>query len=108
MNCKGAVFGYLEGILMLMTLLISCSRSPGQLERADLVMESDPESAMAELRGVDREDLSPDDSAYFALLYTQAMIRCGIVVSSDSLICTAYRTYGRGEAGLLLQCKERI
>lgn len=93
---------------MLMTLLISCSRSPGQLERADLVMESDPESAMAELRGVDREDLSPDDSAYFALLYTQAMIRCGIVVSSDSLICTAYRTYGRGEAGLLLQCKERI
>lgn len=68
------------------------------LRRADGEMESDPEKAFALLQTVKRQDLSPDNFAYYSLLYTQAQIKCGTAVSSDSLIRHAYERYC-GDAG---------
>ena len=94
-------------ILIISTCLISaCSetftdrrttRIGVQLEGIDRMMEIDPEKVLKELDSIPRGKLSADDSAYYALLYTQAMIRCGIPVSSDSLIRTAYDRYSSGK-----------
>lgn len=80
--------------------LISCSSPYSErLERIDQLMESDPEIALAELAQIQCGDLTPADSAYFTLLYTQAMIKCGIIVSSDSLISIAYDKYADNGSG---------
>lgn len=78
--------------------LFSCRNHSSQLELIDAMMESEPDMVLAELENIHREELDHADSAYFALLCTQAMIRCGEVVSSDSLINIAYREFGRGDS----------
>lgn len=54
------------------------------LRRADGEMESDPEKAFALLQTVKRQDLSPDNFAYYSLLYTQAQIKCGTAVGKGA------------------------
>ncbi len=50
---------------------------------------------MTLLEQVDKDNLSDKDLAYYSLLYTQAQIKCGVDVSSDSLIKIAYDAYKR-------------
>lgn len=77
-------------LLLLLLLLAACGRSPrAQLRAADALMESDPDSAMVLLRAVDRAGFSAADSAYYALLFTQAQIKTDVYLTSDSLIATA-------------------
>ncbi len=89
-------------IWILSCCLFSCEFHSGQLESIDDMMEVDPATALTELESIrKREGLDHADSAYFALLYTQAMIKCGVVVSSDSLIEIAYRKFSCEDAGNL-------
>ncbi|MDE6512667.1 MAG: hypothetical protein K2L05_00595, partial [Muribaculaceae bacterium] len=80
--------------LLLLLLLAACGRSPqAQLHQADALMETHPDSAMALLSALDRAHFSAADSAYFALLYTQAQIKTDVYLTSDSLISTALHAY---------------
>lgn len=56
-------------------------------------MEADPDSAYVLLSGLNRNRLSEDNSALYSLLFTQAQIKIGIAVTSDSLIQVAYNYY---------------
>lgn len=77
--------------------LFSCRSHSERLEQIDHIMEYEPHTALAELESMLQDGLELD-SAYFALLYTQAMVRCGEVVDSDSLIGIAYRKFGSGNS----------
>ncbi len=92
-----------KSIIILLTILLfhsltSCN-SHGRLKEIDEIIELAPEKAMIALEQIQSEDLSSDDYAYYSLLYTQAQIKCGVVVYSDSLIRVAYEMYGRKNSG---------
>ena len=83
-------------VLLLLLVAAACSRHSAvsdTLLHADEIIEQDPDSAMNLLESVDKDDLSGDDLAYYSLLYTQAQVKCGVVVTSDSLHSFAYRMY---------------
>jgi len=90
-------------IVLLMILLFhsftSCNSDIERLKEIDEIIEIAPEKAMMALEQIQGVDLSSDDYAYYSLLYTQAQIKCGIVVSSDSLIRVAYELYGHKNFG---------
>lgn len=74
---------------------------PDILRRADAVMETDPSESLALLQTVRRQELSPEGFAYYSLLYTQAQIKSGTAVASDSLIRHAYERYRSDRGGNL-------
>lgn len=82
-------------------ILASCVRHDGRLADIDAIMEEEPETALALLDSIRPEALSPSDHAYYALLYTQAQVKCRIEVSSDSLISIAYGKYNHESSGNL-------
>lgn len=57
---------------------------------AENIMEDNPDSALVLLDNVDSESLGSSDYPYFALLYTQARIKTGEPVFSDSLVDAAF------------------
>lgn len=82
-------------------ILASCVRHDDRLADIDAIMEEEPETALALLDSIRPEALSPSDHAYYALLYTQAQVKCRIEVSSDSLISIAYGKYSHDSSGNL-------
>ena len=82
-------------------ILASCVRHDSRLADIDAIMEDDPATALALLDSIRPEALSPSDHAYYALLYTQAQVKCRIEVSSDSLISIAYGKYSHESSGNL-------
>lgn len=74
-------------------LITSCSDNGEVLSRIDSIIEQDPASAINQLSETNRSGFSADDSAYYALLYTQAQIKNYIDTDNDSLIDKAYRHY---------------
>ncbi len=90
----GRGFGWGFGWGFLFLLLCACSRPPlAQLSEADALMEANPDSALALLQAVDTAALAPDDRPYFALLLTQAQVKTGAPIASDSLISAALNAY---------------
>ena len=79
--------------IFLVNALWSCDSNHSRLCEIDEIMETDPEKALTELEQLSRSGISHRDSAYFALIYTQAQARCCIMVDSDSLISIAYNQY---------------
>lgn len=79
--------------------LASCDRHDSRLADIDAIMEDDPATALALLDSIRPEALSPSDYAYYALLYTQAQVKCRAEVSSDSLISIAYGNYIHDSSG---------
>lgn len=87
-------------LLFIFLAIVSCdSDIRKELKRIDSFIESEPEKAMGQLEMIRHDVMSRQDSAYYALLYTQAQIKCGIEVASDSLIESAYTFYGHGDSG---------
>lgn len=81
-------------VLMSVQILIGChSKSNSILVSADLIIESDPHNAYSLLKSINPSDLNDDDLAYFALLLTQAKIKCDEDIKSDSLIRIAFDAY---------------
>jgi len=78
----------------LLTLLAACSRGfRDDLQRADALMETAPDSAMALLQAVDTATLAGRDLPYYALLYTQAQVKTDAAPASDSLIAIALESF---------------
>lgn len=86
-------------IAVILCCTFSCNRDENRLilNSADDIIETDPHIAMKRLREVDKNILSQDDLTYYALLFTEAQIKCGIEVSSDSLIKLAYFAYSKAD-----------
>ncbi len=88
-------------ILIILHSLVSCGDSKNDqiLNDADNIIEGNPTAALNLLSEIKSDQLTSDEFAYYALLYTQAQIKCGITVSSDSLIQFAYRHYKYDTSG---------
>ncbi|MBO5444213.1 MAG: hypothetical protein J5995_02525 [Muribaculaceae bacterium] len=72
-------------------VIVSCSHHRNaDLMLAENIMEDNPDSALVLLDNVDSESLGSSDYPYFALLYTQARIKTGEPVLSDSLVDAAF------------------
>ena len=69
--------------------LSSCRHSSHMpaLVQADSIIEADPETALEILSGVQRAALSEKDAAYYALLYTQAQVKCGVRLHLAKRVC---------------------
>ncbi|MBD5251138.1 MAG: hypothetical protein HDS56_08210 [Barnesiella sp.] len=81
-------------LLIFISILTSCGRHGNDvLNRADDIMEDDPEQALELLTSVDATALSRSDAAYRAMLLTQAQVKCSADIPSDSLINSAIEYY---------------
>lgn len=74
----------------------SCAPDPARraLDRAEAVMDTHPDSALAIIRAIDTATLHGDESrALYALLLSQALDKNIIDIASDSVIAPAYEYY---------------
>ena len=85
--------------LSIIFFLIACSEQQSdnkQLILVDSLMQSQPDSALNILRGISMENFATQvDSAYYALLLTQARDKNYIVQTDDSLIRYAVAYYDK-------------
>ena len=72
---------------------VACDSPAARLREIDNIIEPDPAGAYEALDTMNLNGFDAADSAYYALLYTQARIKCKLPVESDSLITKAYRHY---------------
>lgn len=72
-----------------------------KLKDIDRIIEIDPARALQSLDSIPRQELSGDALAYYALLYTQAQVKCNVIVTSDSLMRYAYDKYSLDSSGNL-------
>ena len=90
---------FLSRPVLLSLLLLSCSghhEAVRLMDTAESLMSESPDSAMALMQQVPREQLHGRASrARYALLMTMAQDKCYIEVQEDSLIRTAYDFYRR-------------
>ena len=82
-------------IALLICTMGACDRPESRrLQRAEAVMESAPDSALAILDSIDTATLTrASDRALYALLLTQGRIKTYEVLTDDSLISTAVSYY---------------
>ena len=82
-------------IALLICMMGACDRPEfRRLQRAEAVMESAPDSALAILDSIDTATLThASDRALYALLLTQSRIKTYDVLTADSLVSTAVRYY---------------
>lgn len=84
-------------LLSIVFFLVACNEQQSnnrQLILADSLMQSQPDSALNILRGISMENFATQvDSAYYALLLTQARDKNYIVQTDDSLIRMAVQYY---------------
>ncbi len=77
--------------------LASCSRDGGaiaEMERAESLMDSLPDSSLAVMRGIDPRTLrSSEARALYALTMSRALDRCDSFIASDSIIAPAVAYY---------------
>lgn len=98
MNNNHTTPSYLCCLLLLLLLAACASRSTvgEQLRRADSLLDSHPDSALRLLESIAPDSLPTEaDSAYYALLLTQARDKNYIPQTDDSLIRSAARYYDR-------------
>lgn len=86
---------------------VSCGGSGSTvfLDRAESVMEEYPDSALGILRTVDRDRLrGGEEKAKYSLLMTQAMVKNGFLIYSDSLLRPAIEYYSpKGDSPELMK-----
>ncbi len=108
---------------LLCMLIVSCHRSENEMpavERAEAIVEQDPEEALEIMRSVDRNAITKrEDLAHYALVYSEACYYNRILVSSDSLTRIAVDYYKNSsdhehrarsyfQHGLVLQLNNRM
>lgn len=82
-------------LFMVMALAVACHHHSydAEINSAFSLCESDPDSALRLLDGIDREDLPQDELPAYCLAYTMAQDKSGLDVADDSLIRVAYDAY---------------
>lgn len=78
-------------ILFILIASIVITEGCSDLRQADLllverIMEENADSALVILDNMDTGNLDRSEFLYFALLYTQAQVKTGMCIKSDSLI----------------------
>lgn len=84
-------------ILLAMSLMLAC-RSPrheAALKANIALAEEQPDSALAQLKRMDRTSFSHREQAIYALAYTIAQDKSGLDVASDSLLRQAFNYYSQ-------------
>lgn len=83
-------------IVLISTIFISCCfyYNP-TLKEADSIMETQPEKAAEILKHINRDNLREHDFPYYALLQTQADIKNGFEIASDSLISLSLNIHSK-------------
>ena len=91
------LFALLLGLSIATLALVSChEHRSGQLEQADALIYTQPDSSLALLQAVDTTSLTDDARAYYALLWTQTAYRSGrFELATDSLAQAALDHYSR-------------
>ena len=83
--------------ILLILIVVSCTSNrplDTELKRADCLMMHHPDSSLAILQSIDKNDLNTKSQrAYYSLLISQALDRNSILVTSDSLIMPAVDYY---------------
>lgn len=86
-------------LTIVLVSLASChNNTKSTLLKADSIIESNPDSAYILLEEISNNSISEKDIPYYALLLTQAEIKCGEELKSDSLIKIAFRHYQHDES----------
>lgn len=83
-------------VILMGISMVACGDSDQTplLERAESLMEEHPDSALGLLSAVDRQRLrGSEEKARYALLMTQAIVKNGFVIHSDSLLRPAIDHY---------------
>ncbi len=88
------IYVHIIVVCVLLLNVVSCTSTSKELQEIDDIMETKPEVALTRLEKIVPNGLSQSDYPYYGLLYTQAQIKNGIAVTSDSLIKNAYDVYG--------------
>jgi len=84
--------------LVFLFSIMGCSHTSEKLVQAEKIMENNPDSALAILHSVKPTIFtSASDKALYALLYSKAENKIGIIPSSDSLINRAIEYYDESE-----------
>ena len=79
---------------ILLICLSACGDKQGkQISAIIPLAESNPDSALKALSKIDQIRLSGRDMALYALVYTMAQDKSGLVVDNDSLLRNAYNWY---------------
>ena len=95
-RCLPPSLSLLPVLLSTLALLTSCRREveyDRRLLQAEQVVEEHPDSALALLGAVDAALLSRPDSALYGLLRAQALYKCYLPVSADTLLPHAIRFF---------------
>lgn len=86
-------------LIILSTCIASCvhqSDAGEIMDKAEAHLEMHPDSAFVALDSLDRSDLNtPELRARYALLYSIALEKCGIAMTSDSIINIAVDYYSK-------------
>ncbi len=91
MKSKGAFLFSLFACLM---FLAGCGdRHCKAIDRAYVIVNDSPDSALSILNHLDQHELANCEKARYALVYTIAQDKSGLDVSNDSLLRTAYTYY---------------
>lgn len=92
---------YLTVILCSLSCNVAGDDAAAQLESAERLMETAPDSSLTILKSIDRNAMKPRKlSARFALLYSMALDKNCIDIASDSIIAPAvayYKNHGNAD-----------
>ena len=88
-------------VLITITMLVilgSCHQShKKELDLANVLAESNPDSALSFLNHINQNKLSEEDMAKYALIYYMAQDKSGLDVDNDSLIRISYNLYNKNK-----------
>lgn len=85
-------------------MLFSCKPQQSKTLSESLILSSSkPDSALAILNKINREELSEADAAKYSLIYTKSQDKSGMDVDDDSLIRIAYNWYYHHQDDTLYQ-----
>lgn len=88
-------------LFVFLCYLSSCHNNRDYLKEIDGIIETEPTTALLQLQELRRDNLNLSDYAYYCLLFTQAQIKGGVQVKSDSLIRVARDVLGRNHSDAL-------
>lgn len=87
-------------ILLLFTMLTSCNQKKSQqelLDKINLLIKHDPDSAISLLSNISLDFQSPDENNYYLLLQTKAQDKALIKIESDSIIKTVIQYFSKNK-----------
>lgn len=88
LNIPAQVLLKLLSMILCAVLFFSCNSDPttAQLEKAEAIIDENPEEALKIIEDIDTTSLSPYDSSLYWMVYTSALDRLHMPLPADSLL----------------------